>query len=117
MIAKGTAGSTSGGIKTMRVIIMVKGVGWWLKKITLPKGRLFHFVLERELSTEVIRTQNSGEVSLLLRMVPAGFNLDCVIREVASAQSNALALNWHHYSKSSCRRQDHAGAQSVDRTA
>lgn len=60
--------------------------------------------MERELSTEDHKNAELEEVSLLLnlwivfllvgvvvllRMVPAGFNLDDVILEVASAQSNA----------------------------
>ena len=104
MIAGGTAGSTSGGIKTMRVIMMVKGVGWWLKKIALPKEAVIPFRIGKRTLTEDHKNAELEEVSLLLnlwivfllvgvvvllRVVPAGFNLDDVILEVASAQSNA----------------------------
>ncbi len=104
MIAGGTAGSTSGGIKTMRVIMMVKGVGWWLKKIALPKEAVIPFRIGKRTLTEAHKNEELEEVSLLLNLwivfllvgvivllhvVPAGFNLDDVILEVASAQSNA----------------------------
>lgn len=104
MIAGGTAGSTSGGIKTMRVIMMVKGVGWWLKKIALPKEAVIPFCIGKRTLTEDHKNAELEEVSLLLNLwivfllvgvvvllhvVPAGFNLDDVILEVASAQSNA----------------------------
>ena len=103
MIVGGTAGSTSGGIKTMRVIMMVKGVGWWLKKIALPKEAVIPFRIGKRTLTEAHKNEELEEVSLLLNLwivfllvgvvvllhvVPAGFNLDDVILEVASAQSN-----------------------------
>ncbi len=104
MIAGGTAGSTSGGIKTMRVIMMVKGVGWWLKKIALPREAVITYRIGNRTLTEDHKNAELEEVSLLLNLwivfllvgvvvllhvVPAGFNLDDVILEVASAQSNA----------------------------
>jgi trk system potassium uptake protein TrkH len=52
MIAGGTAGSTSGGIKTMRVIMMVKGVGWWLKKIALPEEAVISFCIGKRTFSE-----------------------------------------------------------------
>ncbi len=103
MIVGGTAGSTSGGIKTMRVIMMVKGVGWWLKKIALPKEAVIPFRIGKRTLTEAHKNEELVEVSLLLNLwilflllgvvvlihvVPAGFHLDDVILEVASAQSN-----------------------------
>ena len=104
MIIGGTAGSTSGGIKTMRVIMLVKGVGWWLKKIALPKEAVTAYRIGNRTLTEDHKNAELEEVSLLLNLwiifllagvvvllhvVPAGFNLDCVILEVVSAQSNA----------------------------
>ena len=103
MIVGGTAGSTSGGIKTMRAIMVVKGVGWWLKKIALPKEAVIPFRIGKRTLAEAHKNEELVEVSLLLNLwiiflllgvvvllhvVPAGFNLDDVILEVASAQSN-----------------------------
>ncbi|KAF5412115.1 MAG: hypothetical protein C5S47_02115 [Candidatus Methanogasteraceae archaeon] len=103
MIIGGTAGSTSGGIKTMRVVMLVKGVGWWLKKIALPKEAVIAYHIGNRTLSEDHKNAELEEVSMLLNLwivvlivgvvvllyvVPAGFNLDCVILEVASAQSN-----------------------------
>nr|QNO41948.1 hypothetical protein NBIEPGBJ_00013 [Methanosarcinales archaeon ANME-2c ERB4] len=103
MIIGGTAGSTSGGIKTMRVVMLVKGVGWWLKKIALPKEAVIAYHIGKRTLSEDHKNAELEEVSMLLNLwivvlivgvvvllyvVPAGFNLDCVILEVASAQSN-----------------------------
>ena len=103
MIIGGTAGSTSGGIKTMRAVMLVKGVGWWLKKIALPQEAVIAYRIGKKTLSEDHKNAELEEVSLLLNLwiifllvgvvvllhvVPAGFNLDCVILEVASAQSN-----------------------------
>jgi len=90
MIIGGTAGSTSGGIKTLRAVMVVKGVGWWLKKIALPEEAVIPF---RTLKENVLNSCRSHcfsnlwvvfllvGVIVLLRMVPAGFNLGDVILE------------------------------------
>ena len=103
MIIGGAAGSTSGGIKTMRVVMLVKGVGWWLKKIALPKEAVIAYRIGNRTLSEDHKNAELEEVSLLLNLwiifllagvvvllyvVPAGFSLDCVILEVVSAQSN-----------------------------
>jgi Trk-type K+ transport system membrane component len=50
MIIGGTAGSTSGGIKTIRAVMMGNGVGWWLKKIALPEEAVIPFRSGKTLS-------------------------------------------------------------------
>ena len=104
MIIGGTAGSTSGGIKTMRVVMLVKGIGWWLKKIALPREAVIAYRVGNRTLSEDHKNAELEEVSLLLNLwiifllvgvvvllhvVPAGFTLDDVILEVVSAQSNA----------------------------
>lgn len=103
MIIGGAAGSTSGGIKTFRAIMLAKGVGWWLKKIALPKEAVISFSIGHKNLTEAHKNEELEEVSLLLNLwivflllgvivllhvVPAHFDLGDVIFEVTSAQSN-----------------------------
>jgi trk system potassium uptake protein TrkH len=66
MIVGGTAGSTSGGIKTMRAVMLVKGVGWWLKKIALPKEAVTSYRIGNRTLTEDHKNAELEEVSLLL---------------------------------------------------
>ncbi len=45
MIAGGAAGSTAGGIKLFRLILLTKGVGWKIKRIFLPSKSTFPYKL------------------------------------------------------------------------
>ncbi|HDN95662.1 MAG TPA: TrkH family potassium uptake protein [Thermoplasmatales archaeon] len=53
MIAGGAAGSTAGGIKLFRVILLTKGVGWKIRRIFLPAKSTFpHKIAGRVLGRE-----------------------------------------------------------------
>ena len=43
MVFGGAAGSTAGGIKVIRMLILIKGVGWRFRKIVSPQGALVPF--------------------------------------------------------------------------
>ena len=66
MIIGGTAGSTSGGIKTIRAVMMGNGVGWWLKKIALPEEAVIPFRSGKRTLSEARKNAELVEVSLLL---------------------------------------------------
>lgn len=48
----------------MRAIMVVKGVGWWLKKIALPKESVIPFRIGKKTRTEAHKNEELVEVSL-----------------------------------------------------
>jgi trk system potassium uptake protein TrkH len=103
MLIGGGAGSTAGGIKLIRAVIVWKGVNWSLTKAFLPKRAIKPFRFgERLLDEEDINSISSEAnliiilwivflligVGVLSYVVAPGYTLDEVIFEVVSAQSN-----------------------------
>jgi trk system potassium uptake protein TrkH len=103
MLIGGGAGSTAGGIKLIRAVIVWKGVNWSLTKAFLPKRaiktvRFGDKLLEEEEMNSIGSEANLViilwilfllvGVGVLSYIVAPGYTLDEVIFEVVSAQSN-----------------------------
>ncbi len=103
MILGGAAGSTAGGIKILRGVILIKGVFWRLIKITSPPSALIRFKLtdkscdenqaSRQIETAAILfflwiVFLGIGIIILSHTVPGSYNFANVMFEVASAQSN-----------------------------
>ncbi|MCD6330619.1 MAG: TrkH family potassium uptake protein, partial [Thermoplasmata archaeon] len=101
MIAGGAAGSTAGGIKLFRLILLTKGVGWKVRRIFLPVRGTFAYrlggkALDKEEAIEEI--SEAAIVSFLwvillvigifIVMHSTGADLSNAIFEVCSAQGN-----------------------------
>jgi len=103
MVFGAAAGSTGGGIKTIRTVILACGVRWRLRKLIAPPDVLVRFRLGRQFLSDGEASDRLIEagtllllwgfflllgIVVLLRVVPAGYGLEDVILEVVSAQSN-----------------------------
>ena len=103
MFIGGAAGSTAGGIKVMRMLILMKGVQWRFRKIVSPRQAIVPFRLGDSTIDESQVGQRLEDASLitflwlvfmglgvvvLLHSVPPDYTLSDVIFEVASAQGN-----------------------------
>lgn len=103
MVIGGAAGSTVGGIKLIRLILLYKGVVWKFRKVTLPPTTITLFKLgPKSLSPEEANEEVAEAalisflwiiflflgIFILLQTVPAEYTLGDVIFEVASAQGN-----------------------------
>ncbi len=103
MVIGGAAGSTVGGIKLIRLILLYKGVIWKFKKVSLsPNMVILHKLGSKSLTPEEANEEVAEAalisflwivflflgIFVLLRTVPAEFTLGDVIFEVASAQGN-----------------------------
>jgi trk system potassium uptake protein TrkH len=103
MFIGGAAGSTSGGIKVMRMLILMKGVQWRFRRIASPRGAIVPFRIGETTVDESQVGQRLEDASLitflwlvflgigivvLLHTTPPGFTLSDVVFEVASAQGN-----------------------------
>ncbi len=103
MCIGGAAGSTAGGIKIMRMLILMKGVQWRFRKIVSPRQAIVPFRLGDSTVDESQVGQRLEDASLitflwlvflgvgvvvLLHNVPPEYTLSDVIFEVASAQGN-----------------------------
>ncbi len=103
MVFGGAAGSTAGGIKVIRMIILMKGVQWRFRRIISPRGAIVPF----RIGPTVVDPAEVGHrledaslitflwlvflglgVIVLLHTAPSRFSLSDVIFEVASAQGN-----------------------------
>ncbi|MDD3492924.1 MAG: TrkH family potassium uptake protein [Candidatus Thermoplasmatota archaeon] len=101
MIIGGAAGSTAGGIKLFRAVLLGKGVGWKIKKIFLPPNSAF----SHKLGGKVIAPHEAMEevneaaimsflwlillfVGIMVLLLTTTGTLDDVIFEVCSAQGN-----------------------------
>ncbi len=99
----GAAGSTAGGIKIIRMIILMKGVQWRFRRIVSPRGAIVPF----RIGSTVVDQEEVGQrledaslitflwlvflglgVIVLLHTSSPRFSLSDVIFEVASAQGN-----------------------------
>jgi len=103
MFIGGAAGSTAGGIKIMRMLILMKGVQWRFRKIVSSRQAIVPFRLGTARIDEEQVGQRLEDASLitflwlvflglgivvLLHTVPENFTLSDVVFEVASAQGN-----------------------------
>ena len=103
MVFGGAAGSTAGGIKVIRMLILFKGVGWRFRKIVSPQGALVPFRIGQKAVDESEVGHRLEDASLitflwlvflavgvivLLHTTSPQFTLADVIFEVASAQGN-----------------------------
>lgn len=103
MVIGGAAGSTVGGIKLIRLILLTKGVIWKFKKVSLSSTMVIRYKLGSKSLTPEEANEEVAEAALisflwivflflgifvLLRIVPVEYTLGDVIFEVASAQGN-----------------------------
>ncbi|MCK4682476.1 TrkH family potassium uptake protein, partial [Candidatus Bipolaricaulota bacterium] len=103
MFIGGAAGSTAGGIKTMEMLILMKGVQWRFRKIVSPRRAIvpFRFGASTIDESEVgHRLEDASLITflwliflgigivVLLHTVSQEYTLSDVVFEVASAQGN-----------------------------
>ena len=103
MIIGGAAGSTAGGIKIIRTVLVLKGINWHLTKLTASPNAFLRFKLGNSmLSQEEAENRFHSAATLTLLWLgflflgiilldltaPAQFSLSEVMFEVASAQGN-----------------------------
>jgi len=102
MFVGGTTGSTAGGIKVMRAVVLIRGISWWLSRtISSPKKVLRFRLANEKLTAEEAdsRVQGAaviffawlvctlGGTLVLMHFIPEGFTLTDSLFEVVSAQS------------------------------
>jgi len=102
MVFGGAAGSTAGGIKIMRVMILIKGVQWRFRKIVSPRQAIVPFRLGDSTVEESQVGQRLEDAALItflwlvflglgvvvLLHTVSGYTLSDVVFEVASAHGN-----------------------------
>ncbi len=103
MVLGGAAGSTAGGLKQVRVVLLHKGLRWRLRLIRLKPHQLLKYEVDGEAMEESEATrmvQNAGTLAVLwalvlgagivvlLHCVPPHYGLSDVVLEVSSAQGN-----------------------------
>jgi len=103
MVVGGAAGSTAGGIKVMRMLVLIRGVQWRFRKIVAPRGAIVPFRLGSTSVDDSEVGQRLEDASLimflwlvflgagvivLLHTIGPEFTLSDVMFEVASAQGN-----------------------------
>ncbi len=65
MIIGGAAGSTAGGIKLIRLVLLFKGAGWKLKKAFLPARSAFPYKFGRDFLLKEEAMEILGEASVI----------------------------------------------------
>jgi trk system potassium uptake protein TrkH len=104
MFVGGAAGSTAGGVKIIRLVVLLKGAQWRLRQILSPRKAIIPF----RIGQTVIGRDQVGQrledaalimflslafvgvgVMVLLHTAPSQFTLGDVVLEAASAQANA----------------------------
>jgi trk system potassium uptake protein TrkH len=103
MILGGAAGSTAGGLKQVRIALLIRGLRWRIRRIRLRPHEMTRYELDGESleESEAYRmVQNAGTLAalwavvlwvgvlVLIHLVPQEFHLSEVILEVSSAQGN-----------------------------
>jgi len=102
MAVGGAAGSTAGGIKIIRMLVLVLGVQWRFRKIVAPRGAIVPFRIGRTSINDEDVGQRLEDASLILFLwlvflglgilmllhFTKEFSLADVVFEVASAQGN-----------------------------
>lgn len=103
MVVGGAAGSTVGGLKQVRIVLLAKGLAWRARRLSLrPHELQRHEYGGRGLSPDEARERVgaaaslavawvlvlAGTVAVLAHVAPPGFDLEDLIVEAASAQGN-----------------------------
>ncbi|MEA2054544.1 MAG: TrkH family potassium uptake protein [Candidatus Thermoplasmatota archaeon] len=101
MVIGGAAGSTAGGIKLFRAVLLAKGAGWRIKRIFLPPKSSFSHklggkILSNEEAMEEVNEAATMSflwmillfIGVIVLLLTTGGSLDNVIFEVCSAQGN-----------------------------
>lgn len=103
MMLGGAAGSTAGGLKLMRLVLLRKGLLWRFERIAISRHQVMRYELDGvALSAHEANRMVEGAgvlaalwavalwlaVLVLLHVMPAGYSLSDAILEVASAQGN-----------------------------
>ncbi len=103
MVIGGAAGSTAGGIKVMRFLLLVRGARWQLKRLARSPDAVIPLRLGRQTLPEPVAFRRIGEAAilatlwlfflilgtlLLSRFVSPDVRLADLLFEVASAQGN-----------------------------
>jgi len=103
MVVGGAAGSTAGGIKILRTVLIAKGIGWQFKRLVASPNELLKFDFgskkldEEEATSRFLSVATVAllwvaflftGVVLLDLTAPENFTLAEVLFEVASAQGN-----------------------------
>lgn len=102
MVIGGAAGSTVGGVKLIRLILLYKGVVWKFKKVSLSPTAIIPFRLGSKSLTSEEANEEVTEAALIsflwvlflfvgifvLLQTVQGYTLGDVVFEVASAQGN-----------------------------
>ncbi len=103
MVIGGAAGSTAGGIKIMRFLVLARGVSWQLKRLARSPDAVTPLRLGGQALPEGVALRRIGEAAtlaalwlfvlvlgtlLLSRFVSPSFHLTDLLFEVASAQGN-----------------------------
>ena len=101
MIIGGAAGSTAGGIKLFRLILLAKGVKWKMRRIFLPPKSTFGYKLGEKILGREEAIEEMGEAAILsflwlilllfgifIVMLTTHANLANSVFEVCSAQGN-----------------------------
>ena len=103
MVIGGAAGSTAGGIKVMRFMLLVRGASWQLKRLARSPDAVIPLRWGRQPLPEVVAFRRMGEAAvlamlwlffllagalLLSRFVSPDVRLADLLFEVASAQGN-----------------------------
>lgn len=110
MMIGGAAGSTSGGIKTNRVILGYEGLVWWFKRLFVRGNVIIPFKHEgRNIPTSISEVELSKNMLIIflyvlsifiatilaLHLAPSSFQVHQVVFELVSAQSNVgLSLGY-----------------------
>jgi trk system potassium uptake protein TrkH len=103
MLTGGAAGSTVSGLKLIRVITLVKGTGWQIKRVFLPESAVRYLQIgDRRLSEDQVQREYTEAtvvfvlwlavlfigVAVFLHALSPAHPLEYVIFDVMSAQSN-----------------------------
>ena len=101
MVVGGAAGSTAGGIKLFRMILLAKGTGWRIRELFLPPNSSFSHKLGGKTLSDKEAMEEVNEaaimsfmwmillfVGIIILLLTTSGTLDNVIFEVCSAQGN-----------------------------
>ncbi|MGQ3330094.1 TrkH family potassium uptake protein [Halorubrum sp. FL23] len=103
MLTGGAAGSTTSGLKIIRMVTLVRGTAWQIRNVFQPSSAIRYLRIgDRKLDEQQAEREYTEAtvvfmlwivflmigVAVLLRVLPSGYPLEYVIFDVMSAQSN-----------------------------
>ena len=103
MLTGGAAGSTTSGLKLIRMVTLFRGTAWQIRNVFHPSSAVRYLKIgERKLSEEQVQREFTEAtvvfflwitflmigIAVLLRVLAPGYPLEYVIFDVMSAQSN-----------------------------